>query len=317
MHLDTGQSAQMRFWDLSKDGDSMNRTACATYTPEELENLWNAYQTTRSTKARDNLIENYLYLVRYVAGKMAMSVPPSVEIDDLVSAGVVGLMDALGKYDPGRDTKFETYAVSRIRGAIVDDLRSLDWVPRSIRRKARMVEDAYSQLENELGRAASDDEISKKLNMSVNDFRTTVEEIVSAGLLSLDDFIGNQDGERTTRIIDLVCSKDSTSPSAPLESEEMKDILAKAIMGLPDKERTVVALYYYEDMTLKEIGRTLGVSESRVSQIHTKAMLRLRGRLRQMQDTLLAGMLDGPSTEPDTPARVADEMIARELVTTH
>jgi RNA polymerase sigma factor for flagellar operon FliA len=290
---------------------------CLGCTPEELEALWRDYSKTESAEARSTLIQNYLYLVRYVAGKMAMSVPPSVEIDDLVSAGVVGLIDAIGKYDPGRDTKFETYAVSRIRGAIVDDLRSLDWVPRSVRRKARMVEEAYSQLENELGRAASDAEISRKLNISISEFRAAVEEIVSAGLLSLDDFVGNQDGERTTRIIDLVCSKDDVSPAAPLEIEEMRDMLAGAILNLPDKERTVVALYYYEEMTLKEIGRTLGVSESRVSQIHTKAMLRLRGRLRSVQDSLLSAVTESRSGDLDSPAAVADEMLTHELVSTH
>jgi RNA polymerase sigma factor for flagellar operon FliA len=302
--------------DDSKDGEKMNRT-CAGLSPEELGELWAAYQETETPAVRDRLIENYLYLVRYVAGKMAMSVPPSVEIDDLVSAGVVGLMDAVGKYDPGRDTKFETYAVARIRGAIVDDLRSLDWVPRSVRRKARMVEEAYSYLENELGRAAADEEVSRKLNMSVGEFRSVVDEIVSAGLLSLDDFVGSQDGERTTRIIDLVCAKDCGSPSTSLEVEEMREVLADAVMNLPDKERTVVALYYYEDMTLKEIGRTLGVSESRVSQIHTKAMLRLRGRLRAIQDSLLSVFSEKGSGDPDAPASVADEMIACELASTH
>jgi RNA polymerase sigma factor for flagellar operon FliA len=294
----------------------MNRTSVAL-TPEELNELWTDYCETQSLAVRDRLIQNYIYLVRYVAGKMAMSVPPSVEIDDLVSAGVVGLMDAIGKYDPGRDTKFETYAVSRIRGAIVDDLRSLDWIPRSVRRKAQMVEEAYSSLENELGRAASDHEISKKMNVSVDEFRGMVDEIVSAGLLSLDDFVGNPDGERTTRIIDLVCAKDGVSPSASIEAEQMKEILAEAIMNLPSKERTVVALYYYEDMTLKEIGRTLGVSESRVSQIHTKAMLRLRGRLRSVQDSLLSVTGQRTSMEPDSPVSVADDLVARELVSTH
>jgi RNA polymerase sigma factor for flagellar operon FliA len=294
----------------------MNKT-CTGYTSEELHQLWTAYTTSASPEVRDMLIQHYLYLVRYVAGKMAMSVPPSVEIDDLVSSGVVGLIDAIGKYDPGRDTKFETYAVARIRGSIVDDLRSMDWVPRSVRRKARMVEDAYARLENELGRAASDEEICKKLNMSADEFRVMVEEIVSAGLLSLDDFVGNPEGEKTTRIIDLVCSKHETSPSASIEKEEMKEILARAIMNLPPKERTVVALYYYEEMTLKEIGRTLGVSESRVSQIHTKAMLRLRGRLKTVRDSLLSAITETGLTEPDAPAAVADQTLARELVTTH
>ncbi len=294
----------------------MNRTRVAT-TPQELAELWATYHRTESTAVRDTLIKKYLYLVRYVAGKMAMSVPPSVEIDDLVSSGVVGLMDAIGKYDPGRDTKFETYAVARIRGAIVDDLRSLDWVPRSVRRKARMVEEAYNSLENELGRAASDGEIARKLNMAVDEFRSIVEEVVSAGLLSLDDFVGNQEGERTTRIIDLVCAKDGVSPSTHIESEEMKGTLANSILNLPEKERTVVALYYYEDMTLKEIGRTLGVSESRVSQIHTKAMLRLRGRLKSVQDSLISSITERGSGGRGAAAAVADETIARQLVSTH
>jgi RNA polymerase sigma factor for flagellar operon FliA len=292
---------------------NMNRTS-AGLSQEELIGLWTEYRKVQSDGIRDSLIQNYLYLVKYVAGKMAMSVPPSVEIDDLVSSGVVGLMDAIEKYDPGRDTKFETYAVARIRGAIVDDLRSLDWVPRSVRRKARMLEEAYCHLENELGRAASDTEIANRLNISLRELRTTVEEIVSAGLLSLDDFVGNQEGEKTSRIIDLVCAKDGVSPSANIEREQMRDIIADAIMNMPDKERTVVALYYYEDMTLKEIGRTLGVSESRVSQIHTKAMLRLRGRLRVHRDALLATAGAGQSGEPEMPAALADEGASKTLV---
>lgn len=294
----------------------MNRSSVGL-SQEELSGLWTEYRRGQSVGVRDSLIQNYLYLVKYVAGKMAMSVPPSVEIDDLVSAGVVGLMDAIEKYDPGRDTKFETYAVARIRGAIVDDLRSLDWVPRSVRRKARMLEETYAYLENELGRAATDSEIASRLNISLGTLRTMVEEIVSAGLLSLDDFVGNQDGEKTSRIIDLVCAKDGVSPSACIEREQMKDILAEAIMNIPDKERTVVALYYYEDMTLKEIGRTLGVSESRISQIHTKAMLRLRGRLRTYRDTLLATAGEGRSGAPESPASLADERVARTLVPSH
>jgi RNA polymerase sigma factor for flagellar operon FliA len=295
---------------------TMNRTSVGL-SQEELVELWTEYRDVQKPAIRDSLIQNYLYLVKYVAGRMAMSVPPSVEIDDLVSAGVVGLMDAIEKYDPGRDTKFETYAVARIRGAIVDDLRSLDWVPRSVRRKARVLEETYSILENELGRAATDAEIASRLNVSLSDLRTMVEEIVSAGLLSLDDFVGNQDGEKTSRIIDLVCAKDGISPSTGIEREEMKDIVADAIMNIPDKERTVVALYYYEDMTLKEIGRTLGVSESRVSQIHTKAMLRLRGRLRMYKDTLLATVGEGGSGEHGSAASVADENVARTLVPSH
>ena len=289
----------------------------AEMTGQELSEVWAEYTKTRSKKIRDALIENYVYLVRYVAGKMSMSVPPSVEIDDLVSSGVVGLMDAIEKYDPGRDTKFETYAVSRIRGAIVDDLRSLDWVPRSVRRKARLLEDAYSFLEGELHRPASDDEVSNRLNISTEDLRAITEEVASAGLLSLDDFVGNQDGERTTRVVDLVCSKNGDSPSSSIEVEEMREVLAKSIINLPEKERTVLALYYYEDMTLKEIGRTLGVSESRVSQIHTKAMLRLKGRLKTVREVLLSTLGETDSGEMETPAKVADHALSRELVAAH
>jgi len=287
----------------------------AEMTGQELSEVWAEYTKTRSKKIRDALIGNYVYLVRYVAGKMSMSVPPSVEIDDLVSSGVVGLMDAIEKYDTGRDTKFETYAVSRIRGAIVDDLRSLDWVPRSVRRKARLLEDAYSFLEGELHRPASDEEVSNRLNISMDDLRAITEEVASAGLLSLDDFVGNQDGERTTRVVDLVCSKNGDSPSSSIEVEEMREVLAKSIINLPEKERTVLALYYYEDMTLKEIGRTLGVSESRVSQIHTKAMLRLKGRLKTVREVLLATLGETDSGEMETPAKVADHALSHELVT--
>ena len=283
----------------------------------ELCEMWSDYAKTKETAIRDALIENYLYLVKYVAGKMSMSVPPSVEIDDLVSSGVVGLMDAIEKYDPGRDTKFETYAVSRIRGAIVDDLRSLDWVPRSVRRKARLLEEAYSCLEGELHRPASDEEVSNRLNVSVGELRTITEEVASAGLLSLDDFVGSQEGEKTTRVIDLVCSKNGDSPSAAIEMDEMKEVLAKAILNLPEKERTVLALYYYEDMTLKEIGRTLGVSESRISQIHTKAMLRLKGRLRSVRETLLTTLSEKDTGEADTPASVAGHAAERELTPAH
>jgi RNA polymerase sigma factor for flagellar operon FliA len=291
--------------------------SCTEMTEQDLNEMWADYVKTRSRSIRDALIQNYLYLVKYVAGKMSLSVPPSVEIDDLVSSGVVGLMDAIEKYDLNRDTKFETYAVSRIRGAIVDDLRSLDWVPRSVRRKARLLEDAYSHVERELHRPASDEEISHNLNISVEELRTMTEEVATAGLLSLDDFVGNQDGERTTRVIDLVCSKSGDSPSAPIEVEEMREALARSILNLPDKERTVLALYYYEDMTLKEIGRTLGVSESRISQIHTKAMLRLKGRLRAAREILLSTLSEKESGNIETPAAVADSMMARELVSTH
>lgn len=300
----------------NKDGETMSTTR-TEMTEQDLTDLWADYVETRSNATRDALVGRYLYLVKYVAGKMSMSVPPSVEVDDLVSSGVVGLLDAIEKYDTNRDTKFETYAVSRIRGAVVDDLRSLDWVPRSVRRKARQLEDAYSHMEGELHRPASDDEISNQMNITVDELRTLTEEVASAGLISLDDFVGNQDGEKTTRIIDLVSARNGDSPSTQIEVEEMRDTLAKAILNLPDKERTVLALYYYEDMTLKEIGRTLGVSESRISQIHTKAMLRLRGRLRSTREVLLATLAEKDQSGIEASAAASGHTMGRELVSTH
>ena len=235
----------------------------------------------------------HTHLAKYVAGRLAIGLPPTVQIDDLISSGILGLMDAIEKYDPKRDTKFETYAITRIRGAMLDELRALDWVPRSTRRKARLLEDAYASLEAELGRSASDEEVSLHLNISPRMLRGMLAEISVSSLLSLDGFMMAGGGEDVSRLIDHFKDPDVASPSAQLEVEEVRRILAGAIENLPHRERDVISLYYFEELTMKDIGNMLGVSESRVCQIHTKAILRLRGRLRQNREALAKVFSEG------------------------
>lgn len=229
------------------------------------------------------MIIRYAPLVKYVAGRLAISLPPSVELDDLISSGIFGLIDAIERFDVERGIKFETYAIARIRGAILDSLRESDWVPRSIRQKARELERVCAELENRLGRSALDSEISDAMKLSINQFNQMLNEISCAAVSSLDELwqVGGAD-EDSVRLLDLVRDA-SEDPSELVENEDIKRLLACAIDSLPDRERLVIALYYYEGLTLREIGATLEVSESRVSQIHTKAILRLRSRLSRLR----------------------------------
>lgn len=254
------------------------------------EELWQDYQQTRSRAAREALLLKFSPLVKYVAGRVAIGLPPNVEFDDLVSFGIFGLMDALEKFDPDRGIKFETYAISRIRGAILDGLRSNDWVPRSVRQKARELERACADLENKLGRSATDAEISQAMNLTLDQFHGLLNEVSCTTLTSLDElWLVHSNDEESVRVMDLVKDSESNDPISLVEVEEVKEQLADAIAKLPERERLVVALYYYEGLTLKEIGEILDISESRVSQIHTKAIFRLRGRLsrwkRSMSET--------------------------------
>lgn len=243
------------------------------------EELWKAYRKTRDAAIRDRLIKQYLPLVKYVAGKLAVGMPQNVEFDDLVSYGVIGLFDAIEKFDPGKHVKFKTYAVTRVRGAIFDQLRQLDWVPRSIRQKTREVEDAVRRLEAQLGRSASDQEIARELGVSEKDFEKLVMKISGTTVLSLNDvWYSGEENDRMS-IGDSIESPQSRNPDAIVEKQEVKRVIIEAINELPDKEKKVLVLYYYEDLTLKEIGAVLGVTESRISQLHTKAIMRLRGRL--------------------------------------
>jgi RNA polymerase sigma factor for flagellar operon FliA len=262
-----------------------------------MDHLWVRYKDKADPAIREKLIFEYLSLVKFVAGRLAIVLPPTVQMEDLVSSGILGLIDAIEKFDPRRDTRFKTYAIMRIRGAILDELRALDWVPRSTRRKARQLEEAYAHLERELGRAASDDEVASRLHISTRAFHGLLSEVSSACLLSLDGFVSQLEGDDTTRMGDNLADPTALQPSSKLEGMEVRDILAGSIEALPERERDVIALYYYEELTLREIGALLNVSESRVCQIHTKAILRLRGRLRNHRECLVTAFSEGIMAE--------------------
>jgi len=247
---------------------------------EEVDELWAEYKRSGDRKTRDQLIVRYSPLVKFVAGRVSAGLPQSIEQADLVSYGMFGLIDAIEKFDTDRNIKFETYAITRIKGAIIDELRSIDWVPRSVRAKARAVEQAYASLEASLGRAPTDAEVASVLQISESELQQIFGQISYIGIVALDEVISGAGGERG----DSVTLGDSLAdrgegPMAAFEVEEMKQILAGAINRLGDREKIVLSLYYYENLTLAQIGQVLGVTESRVCQIHTKAVMQLRGRL--------------------------------------
>ena len=240
---------------------------------------WLEYKKTRNPKLRDSFIRQYAPLVRYVAGKVAMGLPQNVDYDDLVGFGVFGLIDAIDKFDPEKHVKFKTYAVTRIRGAIFDELRAIDWVPRSVRQKSREVEEAIVNLESRLGRQVSDHEIAGELGMSEEDFNDTMLKISGTSMLSLNDVWYTGDENDKVSIVESIESPQTLNPDNIVEREVVRKVIIEALQELPEKEKKVLILYYYEDLTLKEIGKVLEVTESRISQLHTKAILRLRARL--------------------------------------
>jgi len=243
------------------------------------EEFWIEYKRNRDPVIREKFIKQYAPLVKYVAGKIAVGMPHNVEFDDLVSFGVFGLFDAIEKFDPEKHVKFKTYAVTRIRGAIFDELRSIDWVPRSVRQKTREIDEAVHRLESNLGRSATDQEIARELNMSGEDFQKTLLKVSGTSILSLNDIWYTGDDNDKVAIVDSIESPKSLNPDMIVEKGEIKRVIIDAINNLPDKEKKVLVLYYYEDLTLKEIGKVLNVTESRISQLHTKAIMRLRSRL--------------------------------------
>jgi len=245
----------------------------------EIAELWRDYKEGGTADARERLILHYSPLVKFVAGRVAAGLPQNIEQSDLVSYGIFGLIDAIDKFDPGRGYKFETYAISRIKGAIIDELRSIDWVPRSVRAKARAIERAYSKLENELRRSPEDKEVATELGLSEHELATTLGQISFVGVVALDELLsaGSERGSGAT-VGDTIAGS-GHDPVEAFESEEMRQVLADAINRMPDRERLVLTLYYYEGLTLAEIGNVLGVTESRVCQIHTKAIFQLRSRL--------------------------------------
>jgi RNA polymerase sigma factor for flagellar operon FliA len=246
----------------------------------ELKDLWRRYKANGDEKARERLVVAYSPLVKYVAGRMASGLPAHVEEADLISYGLVGLISAIGRFEPERDIKFETYAITRIKGAIIDELRSLDWVPRSVRAKAREIEKANSKLEHKLQRAPSDEEMATALEVTVQEFQESLLQISNSTVAALDELwtVSDASGDQVS-LLDTLQDPDALDPAQVMDATDMKDRVADAISRLPEREKLVVALYYYENLTLREIGEVLGVTESRVSQLHTKAVLRLRSRL--------------------------------------
>ncbi len=249
---------------------------------------WVQYKEKNDIDARDDLIIHYAHLVKYVANRLAINLSSVVEVDELISYGIEGLIDAIEKYDHKRNIKFETYAITRVRGSMIDGLRSMDWVPVSVRQKSKELEKTYTKLEGELGRAATDAEVAQELGLTINEFANLLREVAANTIISLDDFIPGDDGDdKKKRIVDLLEDHNATDALQLLEISEVKELLAKTIARLPEKEKKVVYLYYYEGLTLKEIGMVLGLSESRISQLHTKAILRLRGSLSKKKNLVV------------------------------
>jgi RNA polymerase sigma factor for flagellar operon FliA len=248
--------------------------------PATIAELWQEYKDGNTSDARERLILHYSPLVKFVAGRVAAGLPQNIEQSDLVSYGIFGLIDAIDKFDPSRGYKFETYAISRIKGAIIDELRSIDWVPRSVRAKAREIEAAQTRLEHELGRVPSDEEVAREIDVSVEDFQESLLQISNSTVVALDELwtVSDSSGDQVS-LLDTMKDPNAVDPAKELGVSELKDRLAHAISKLPEREKLVIALYYYENLTLREIGEVLGVTESRVSQLHTKAVLRLKSRL--------------------------------------
>jgi RNA polymerase sigma factor for flagellar operon FliA len=246
----------------------------------ELKELWKRYKVSADQRARERLVVAYAPLVKYVAGRLSSGLPAHVEEADLISYGLTGLISAIERFDLTREIKFETYAITRIRGAIIDELRMLDWVPRSVRARARDIERANTKLEARLHRAPTDEEVAAELNISVSDFQDSLIQISHSTIVALDELwtVSDSGGDQVS-LLDTLPDRGAPDPQMLVDQGEMRTRIADAIAALPDREKLVIALYYYENLTLREIGEVLGVTESRVSQLHTKAVLRLRSKL--------------------------------------
>lgn len=257
----------------------MDTAAGARLSDRDVQSLWRRYKTHSDKNARDQLILNYAPLVKYVAGRMGAALPAHVDESDLISYGLLGLINAVERFDLKRRIKFETYAVTRIRGAIIDELRTLDWVPRSVRSRARDIERASAALEHKLHRAPTDAEMAAALEITVEEFRDSLTQIANSSLVALDEVWSGGNGTDGVALVDTLGDEASQHPEGAMAETETRIVLSDAIADLPEREQIVVSLYYYEGLTLREIGEVLDVTESRVSQLHTKAVLRLRGKL--------------------------------------
>ena len=266
-------------WAALRRSAPLARILCVWRAIPTAESLWLEYRRTRDKALRDRLIITYAPLVKYVAGRLGSGLPAHVEEADLVSYGLLGLMSAIDRYDPDRDIKFETYAIARIRGSIIDELRTLDWVPRSVRSRARNIERAIRELEAKLARAPTDEEIAGRLGITTEELEESLIDISRSSIAALDELWSTAGEGDQVSLLEMLEDPDSIKPADALDETEVREALAEAISRLPEREKLVVTLYYYEELTLREIGEVLGVTESRVSQLHTKAILRLRSRL--------------------------------------
>jgi RNA polymerase sigma factor for flagellar operon FliA len=249
--------------------------------PNEQSLDWLRYQRDANPEIRARLLKQYLPLVRNVAGRMAIGFPRSVELCDLINTGVIGLVEAFRNFDHNRGVKFETYAVPRIRGAILDELRALDWVPRSTRARTREIERALLALENDYGRPPTEAELAKKLGCTIDELLLAIGDASGSSLLSLDETVYREDDNHQVPRIETIRDENRLSALGDLEKTELRAFLVAAIDRLTEQEKLVIALYYFEELTLKEIGEVMSISESRVSQIHTKAVLKLRSMIRE------------------------------------
>jgi len=253
-------------------------------TPEDEKELWRRFKEAGDARARETLIVHHMRTVKYIAGRMAIHVPQSVDINDLIGWGVMGLLDATDKFDHKQDIKFSTYASIRIRGAIIDQIRSLDWAPRSLRTMAREVGAARDKLRQQLGREPSFGDIAQMLGTTEDHVEDTLAQLQTAHVLALDDSLPGEDSSQV-RKGDRISSNSAPDPSKVAELLERKELVVQAILALPDKQQQVLNLYYYEELTLKEIGAVLDVSESRICQIHSAAMKALRKAMREAEAT--------------------------------
>jgi RNA polymerase sigma factor for flagellar operon FliA len=246
----------------------------------ELKDLWRRYRQSGDERARERLVVAYSPLVKYVAGRMASGLPAHVEEADLISYGLIGLISAIERFELEREIKFETYAIPRIRGAIIDELRALDWVPRSVRARARQIERANVKLENSLQRPPTDEEMAEELEIDLEDFQEALIQISNSTIAALDELwtVSDTSGDQIS-LLDTLQDPGAPDPARVADAADLKDRVADSIARLPEREKLVIALYYYENLTLREIGEVLGVTESRISQLHTKAVLRLKSRL--------------------------------------
>jgi RNA polymerase sigma factor for flagellar operon FliA len=261
--------------------------------PQPIANLelWQRYRNRDCQEARQELVQKFARIVKYVAGRMAIGLPHYVEFSDLISAGLLGLIQAIDNFDYERGVKFETYAIPRIRGAILDELRSQDWFPRSLRRKAKQIEEVYSTLEVRLGRPATDQEVADALQIEVSELDGLLGEVAVATIMSLDADTSAPESDQINSLGEFLADPRAEDMERRLAAQEMRELIAARMAELPEKEQLVLVLYYYEELTLKEIGEILDVTESRVCQIHTKAIMRLRGKIQRHEGQQSIGRL--------------------------